>query len=347
MVNQGLKICNGDPPISINISGLRGDFRNAQQLPDQCGNIGRAKLAAGAVGLAKTALNDSIQYARQRMAFGKPIVEFGAIQHKLAEMAARTWAAEGMVYRTAGALDRALAAAGAGTSVEALRAVEEYAIECSIVKVFCSEVLDFVVDEAVQIHGGYGYSAEYAVERYYRDSRVNRIFEGTNEINRLVIVAMLLKRGASGRLPLNAWIEQATVSVRSGKDPFGPIDCARNAFLFTLGIAMEKHGDGLKDEQEIAMLLADAAMAIYAADTAVERVADLTEPDRDFTPELLFSVTLDRAVHTIERGMHEVLAALLGGKPLQEAMSAVTRTLAWMPDNTIQARRDIAKRLTM
>src|SRR4029453_16961177 len=154
--------------------------------------------------------------------FGKPIASFGAIRHKLAEMAIRIWITEGMVYRTAGLMDRSLDGIDMNNAADVLKAIEEYAIECSILKVFGSETLDFVVDEAVQVYGGYGYSAEYAVERYYRDSRVNRIFEGTNEINRLLIPGMLLKRASTGRLPLHAAARAAADQVLSASIPDVP-----------------------------------------------------------------------------------------------------------------------------
>src|SRR5438874_6309017 len=209
----------------IPIDNVVGEIGKGHHVAFNILNMGRAKLAAGALGGSKTALNDSIRYAKQRVAFGKPIAGFGAIKHKLAEMAIRIWVAEGMVYRTAGLMDRSLESVDVENAKQVLKAIEEYAIECSILKVFCSEVLDYAVDEAVQVYGGYGYSAEYPVERYYRDSRVNRIFEGTNEINRLLIPGMLLKRATAGRLPLNAAARQVVDEIMSATmaaEPTGP-----------------------------------------------------------------------------------------------------------------------------
>src|SRR5690349_21746638 len=210
----------------IPIDNVVGEIGKGHHVAFNILNIGRAKLGAGAVGGAKTALNDAIQYSKQRIAFGKPIASFGAIKHKLAEMATKIWVAEGMVYRTAGLMDGSLENVDVDNMQQVLKAIEEYAIECSILKVFCSEVLDFAVDEAVQVYGGYGYSAEYPVERYYRDSRVNRIFEGTNEINRLLITGMLLKRAATGHLPLYDSARRVVDAVMSSSipaEPSGPL----------------------------------------------------------------------------------------------------------------------------
>src|SRR5437773_9918889 len=253
----------------IPIDNLVGEIGKGHHVAFNILNLGRTKLAAGAVGGSKTALNDAIQYAKQRIAFGKPIASFGAIRHKLAEMAIRTWITEGMVYRTAGLMDRALAAVDVDDPQQVLKAVEEYAIECSILKVFGSEALDFVVDEAVQIYGGYGYSAEYPVERYYRDSRVNRIFEGTNEINRLLITGMLLKRATAGRLPLHQAISAESGDASS--EELSALQGARKAFLSIAGAAAARFGESLKNEQEVLMHLSDMVMEIYAMDTALRR----------------------------------------------------------------------------
>src|SRR5215475_5221515 len=267
----------------IPIDNVVGEIGKGHHVAFNILNIGRAKLGAGAVGGAKTALNDAVQYAKQRIAFGKPIASFGAIKHKLAEMAIRIWAAEGMVYRTAGLMDQSLEAADVENMSQVLKAIEEYAIECSILKVFCSEVLDFAVDEAVQVYGGYGYSAEYAVERYYRDSRVNRIFEGTNEINRLLIPGMLLKRAATGRLGLHAAVRAVVdevMSVSMPSESSGPLGAetaavaqARKTLLFTAASAIQRFAEAIRDEQEVLMHISNMVMEVYAMDTAIHRLA--------------------------------------------------------------------------
>lgn len=312
-------------------------------------NIGRAKLGAGAVGGAKTALNDAIQYAKQRIAFGKPIASFGAIKHKLAEMAIRIWAAEGMVYRTAGLMDRGLEDVDLTDSRGVLKAIEEYAIECSILKVFCSEALDFAVDEAVQVYGGYGYSAEYPVERYYRDSRVNRIFEGTNEINRLLIPGMLLKRAATGRLGLNAAVRAVADEVMSTSmpgEPSGPVGAelaalaqAKKALLFASGVALQRFADSIRDEQEVLMHLSNMVMEIFAMDTAIHRFLkkSVSGPQAD-----VMRTYVNDAMSRIEFSAKQVLAAVADGDTLRMQLGAIRRLLRWTPINTVQARQRIA-----
>jgi alkylation response protein AidB-like acyl-CoA dehydrogenase len=312
-------------------------------------NLGRMKLGAGAVGGAKTALNDAIRYAKQRVAFGKPIVSFGAMKHKLAETATRIWAAEGMVYRTAGLIDRSLQSVDIDNAGEALKAIQEYAIECSILKVFCSEVLDYAVDEAVQIYGGYGYSAEYPVERYYRDSRVNRIFEGTNEINRLLIPGMLLKRATSGQLPLHSAaraVVDEMMSASPAAEPSGPFGAehaalaqSKKALLFTAGSAIQKFADSIRDEQEVLMHISNMVMEVFAMDTAIQRLQKSNDSNihADVT-----RTYINDAISRVEFSAKQALAAVAEGDALRTQLTALRRLLRWTPVNTVKARQRIA-----
>jgi alkylation response protein AidB-like acyl-CoA dehydrogenase len=333
----------------IPIDNVVGEIGKGHHVAFNILNIGRAKLGAGAVGGSKTALNDAIEYAKQRVAFGKPIASFGAIKHKIAEMAVRTWVSEGMVYRTAGLMDRALEGVDVDNAPQVLKAIEEYAIESSILKVFCSEVLDYVVDEAVQIYGGYGYSAEYPVERYYRDSRVNRIFEGTNEINRLLIPGMLLKRAAAGHLPLHAAAKAVVDEVMSvstagePNGPFGPeraaVAQARKTLLFVAASALQKYMDAIRDEQEVLMHLSNLAMEVYAMDTAVHRLMKKgsTELHQDAARTFI-----NDAMARVEFAGRQVLAAVAEGDMLRAQLSAIRRLLRWTPVNTVRTRQRIA-----
>jgi len=333
----------------IPIGNLVGEIGKGHHVAFNILNIGRAKLGAGAVGGAKTALNDSIQYAKQRIAFGKPIASFGAIKHKLAEMAARIWVAEGMVYRTAGLMDRGLEGADMDNPAQVLKAIEEYAIESSILKVFCSEVLDFTVDEAVQVYGGYGYSAEYPVERYYRDSRVNRIFEGTNEINRLLIPGMLLKRAAAGQLGLHAAVRAVADEVMSPSMPAEPAGSlgaelaalaqAKKALLFTAGSAIQKFVDTIRDEQEVLMHISNIVMEIFAMDTAIHRLMKKNSADPHTDVARTF---INDAMSRIEFSAKQVLAAAAEGDTLRAQLAALRRLFRWTPINTVKARQRIA-----
>lgn len=337
----------------IPINNVVGEIGKGHHVAFNILNIGRAKLGAGALGGSKTALNDAIQYAKQRIAFGKPIASFGAIKHKLAEMAIRTWVSEGMVYRTAGLMDRSLAGVDVDNMQQALKAIEEYAIECSILKVFGSEVLDFVVDEAVQVYGGYGYSAEYPVERYYRDSRVNRIFEGTNEINRLLIPGMLLKRATAGHLPLLAAVRSVVDDVMSPSVPTEPAGAfgaemaalaqARKALLFAAGSAIQKFADAIRDEQEVLMHLSNMVMDVYAMDTAVCRLTKKSSTDIHLDVARTF---INDAMNRIEFSARQVLAAIAEGDMLRTQLAGLRRLLRWIPINTVQTRQRIAENLT-
>jgi alkylation response protein AidB-like acyl-CoA dehydrogenase len=337
----------------IPIDNVIGDVGKGHHVAFNILNIGRAKLGAGAVGGAKTALNDAINYAKQRIAFTKPIATFGAIKHKLAEMAIRTWITEGMVYRTAGMMDRALENADISDAQQVLKAIEEYAIECSILKVYGTEALDFVVDEAVQIYGGYGYSAEYPVERYYRDSRVNRIFEGTNEINRLLIPGMLLKRGTSGHLPLLPAAKAVVDEVMSASmqaEPTGPFGAelaavaqAKKAVLFAAGSAVQKYRDAIRDEQEVLTHISNMIMDAFAIDTAMCRLLKkgFSEIHQDAARTFI-----NDAMARLEFSGKQVLAAISEGDTLRMSLSAMRRLIRWSPINTVKARQRIAEYLT-
>jgi hypothetical protein len=260
-------------------------------------------------------------------------------------MAIRIWVTEGMVYRTAGLTDRGLEAIDMNNAAEVLKAIEEYAIECSILKVFGSETLDFVVDEAVQVYGGYGYSAEYPVERYYRDSRVNRIFEGTNEINRLLIPGMLLKRAAKGYLPLHQAARAVVDEVMSAtvsSESTAPTQ-AKKALLFTAGAALQKYAEGIRDEQEVLMHLSNIVMEAYAIDTAVARLAKKTSTD---IHREVVATFINDAMGRIEFSARQVLAAVAEGDNLRMQLAALRRLLRWTPTNTVRSRQQIAEFLT-
>ncbi|HEX6988718.1 MAG TPA: acyl-CoA dehydrogenase family protein, partial [Bacillota bacterium] len=250
-------------------------------------NIGRWKLAAGCLGSCKELIRLAVDFARERKQFGRTIASFPLIQQKLARMAARTYALESMVYRTAGLFDDTLSQlddSADDAGLQAAAAIAEYAVEASINKVFGSEALDFVVDEAVQIHGGYGYIQEYAVERAYRDARINRIFEGTNEINRLLIPGTLLRRAMKGEVPLMEALgrvqqELASLSPLAGMggagDPLqalrGQVEGARKAALMVAGLGVQKYMMQVEEQQEFLAAAGDLAIELFAAESAVIR----------------------------------------------------------------------------
>jgi alkylation response protein AidB-like acyl-CoA dehydrogenase len=323
-------------------------------------NIGRLKLGAGCVGGAKQVTAVSIQYAKERRAFGKAIAEFGLIQHKLAEMAIRTYAAESLVYRTGGLIDAHLAdfsweQPDAGRI--ALKAVEEFAVECSIAKVYGSEALDYVVDEGVQIHGGYGYHQDYAVERAYRDSRINRIFEGTNEINRLLITGMLLKRALKGQLPLipaaecvaNEVLAGPSLSEETGDGPLAAerriTANAKKIALLTAGVAFRRFMNELENQQEVLAGISDIVMDAYAMESAVLRTEKLLAGGRGGNARDMTAVLARDAMIRAETAARTVLASCSEGDPLRMNLSFLRRLARFDPVNPVALRREIAGRL--
>ncbi|HZI55275.1 MAG TPA: acyl-CoA dehydrogenase family protein, partial [Verrucomicrobiae bacterium] len=273
--------------VKVPVENVLGEIGRGHVIAFNILNIGRLKLGPAVMGGAKNILGISIKYAKQRKAFGLPIAKFGAMLHKLAEMAIRIFATESMAWRVVGLIEAQLSSAGHDSSDSAkaeLKAVEEYAAECSMVKVFAAEMLDYVADEGVQIHGGYGFHQDYAVERAYRDARINRLFEGTSEINRLVISGMPLKRAARGVLPL---LEAAQKELKNSSQEIGGdqetrlVSNAKKITLFTLGVAHQKYGTELEKQQEVVMSLSDLFMETFAMESTLLRSRKLAAAGKD------------------------------------------------------------------
>jgi alkylation response protein AidB-like acyl-CoA dehydrogenase len=327
-------------------------------------NFGRFKLGAMCTGGARQAISDAARYAAQRKQFNQPIAAFGAIRHKLGEMTARTFALESLLYRTIGWIDTALASvpAGAERGAAIARVFEEFAIESSIAKVAGSETVDYVLDENVQIHGGNGYVSDYPAERYYRDARVNRIFEGTNEINRLLIPGMLVRRALKNELaliPAARALQDELLSPSLGgtlfdddAEPLAEQTAAVARFkkvgLMVLGTAMQTYGDKLPDEQEILGLAADIVIDTFAAESAVLR-ARASLAARHGAAALHDAATrvfVNGAALRIEAAAKDALAAMADGDTLRTLLAALRRVMKVMPVNTVALRRTLADAVT-
>jgi len=344
----------------IPVENLLGEPGKGHHIAFNILNIGRFKLGATCVGGARNILQEAIQYARDRKAFGKSISEFGLVQEKLAECATGVYVGEALAYRTIGMIDAALAdldPGAEGASREIQKRIEEYAVECSILKVWGSEMLDMAVDHAMQIFAGYGYVEEYPAERAYRDSRINRIFEGTNEINRLIITGWLMKRAAAGQLPLMSAIKQLMDEVMSGplaSDPHeGPLAAERQALagarkmaLFAAGAAMQKHMQALADEQEIMGALADCVMEVYALESAILRAEKLAAAKGETAARQAIAMTryyAAKAFQTVEMAARKVIAAVAEGDMLKTQLAILRRLAKHEPADTIAAGRQIAR----
>ena len=310
-------------------------------------NYGRFKLAAMCSGGARAVIGDAARYALQRHQFGQPIANFGAVRQKLAEMTVREFAVEAMLYRTAGLIDAALQGSHEGAAV--LAALEEYAIEASILKVAGSEMIDFVVDENVQIHGGNGFVRDYPAERYYRDARVNRIFEGTNEINRLLIPGMLARRALKGGLLLipaarKLQDELLTPSMPEppGDSPFEAerrtVGAMKKVGLMLLGTAMQTYGEKLADEQEVLTAIADVLVDVFAAESVLLRSTGASE-----LHQAAARTYINDAAGRVELGARSALAAMTDGDTLRTLLAALRRVLKVQPVNTVALRRQIAE----
>jgi alkylation response protein AidB-like acyl-CoA dehydrogenase len=319
-------------------------------------NYGRFSLGAMCAGGCRNAIGDAARYAAQRKQFGQPIASFGAIRHKLGEMIARTYAAESLMYRTAGLIDALLDTTGNDGALVAT-AFEEFAVEASIAKVLGSETLDFVLDENVQIHGGNGFVHDYGAERYYRDARVNRIFEGTNEINRLLIPGMLARRALKGELGLipaakRLQDELLTPSLPgSGAADDAPLAAEsrtvgtfKKVVLMVLGTAMQTYGAKLADEQEILSYTADIISETYAAESATLRAqaAVAAKHPQAALHEAAAQVFVHDAAMRVDQAARSALSAMADGDTLRTLLAALRRLLKPAAVNTVALRRTLA-----
>ncbi len=338
----------------VPVGNVLGEVGKGHRVAFNILNLGRFKIGAACLGAGKRALRQAVAYALERQQFGRPIAEFGLIRQKLARMATALYAVESMVYRTGGLVEGAVGAAREGG--EMVRALEEYAVESSLNKVFSTEVLDFVVDELVQVYGGYGYIEEYPAARAYRDARINRIWEGTNEINRLLIVDMLTKRALSGRLALlpavQAVVDELTsppseVAIEEG--PLGEerrlAEAAKKAALLAAGVAVQRHLDRLEGLQEILGWIADLVVEAFAIESAVlraQKAVHRADAKRE-TLAALAKAYVYEALPRVEMTARQVLAASDEGDNLRTELAGLRRILRYTPPNLVELQRAVAE----
>ena len=324
-------------------------------------NIGRFKLGAACVGGSRNIFSHAIAYAKQRKAFGKVIADFGLIREKLAQIAAGIYTGEAMVYRTVGMMDFALSEVEKGSADEAKeirKAIEEYAVECSIIKVWASELLDYAVDETVQVFGGYGFVEEYPAERAYRDSRVNRIFEGTNEINRMIITGFLMKRAMSGQLALLPAIKKVMDEVMAGPSTDEAeghlavertmVGNAKKIGLLVAGAASQKYMQELVNQQEVMGAIADIIIEAFAMESAVLRTVKLIESKGEKEAALATAMTqiyLAGAIGRVEASAKKVMAAVADGDMLRTQLMILRRLVKQEPVNVIALQQQVAQKV--
>jgi alkylation response protein AidB-like acyl-CoA dehydrogenase len=330
---------------------LLGEIGKGHKVAFNVLNFGRYKLGAMCIGGCCGAIAESARYAAVRRQFGKPIATFGAIKHKLAEMAVQTYAVESLLYRTAGLIDAAIEENTGADAV--LAAMEEFAVEASIAKVAGSETLSFVLDENVQIHGGNGFVKDYPAERHYRDARVNRIFEGTNEINRLLIPGMLIRRAIKGELPLIAAarkLQDEILSAPGMPEPRGgglleqeqaAVRAFKKIALMSIGLALQRYGDELTEQQEVLIGIADILIAVACAESVLLRASTVSGPVASLHVDAA-SIFINDAALRVEALAKQVLAAMAEGDALRTQLAALRRLLKVTPIDTVSRRRRIA-----
>jgi len=346
----------------VPVENLLGEIGKGHLIAFNILNIGRFKLGAMCLGGGRVSLENAIGYAKQRKAFGKVIADFGLVREKIANMATLLYVGESLVYRTVGLMDAALGdvdKSAADAAKQTLKAIEEYAVECSIIKVWGSEMIDYVVDETMQIHAGYGFVEEYPAERAYRDARINRIFEGTNEINRLIITGFLLKRAMTGQLPLMPAIKKLMDEVLSGpsmgEDLDGPlaeelklVAQAKKLGLFVAGSATQKYMAAIQDQQEIMGAIADMTIETYAMESAVLRAQKIVAAKGESGAALPLAMTrvyLTQSLEKVESAARKVIAAVADGDMLRTQLAVLRRLAKYEPLNTVQLRQQIAQKM--
>ena len=339
--------------VTVPADNVLGDVGKGAKVALNTLNFGRFKLGAMCSGGCRSTIEQAAKYAKQRKQFGHSISDFGAIKYKLGEMTARTYALESLMYRTAGLIDATVAEGGEHGGSAIAAALEEFAVEASIAKVMGSEVLDYVLDENVQIHGGNGFVKDYPAERSYRDARVNRIFEGTNEINRMLIPGMLVRRALKGEIGLIPAAKKlqdellspagASLSTEEGLEAdLKTVAAFKKVALMVLGTAMQTYGQKLTDEQEVLCAAADILIDTYAAESAVLRAREAASRTDAALHEAAARTFVNDATQRIQATATNALAAMAEGDTLRTLMAALRRVLKPQPINTVALRRLLA-----
>ena len=346
--------------VQVPVENVLGEVGRGHEVAFNMLNLGRLKLGAACVGAAKGLIETAVAYAKQRHQFGRPIASFGLIKHKISEMTLKTFVCESMVYRTTGLIDASmedLDRMDSEYSQKAVRNIGEYAVECSMLKVYGSEALDLVVDEAVQIFGGYGFIEDYPVARAYRDSRINRIFEGTNEINRLLISETLLRRSLKGEIPfveaartaageiLSPGTAQQSAGGKVLEEERGFLSQAKKGFLLCAGVAIQRYLDRIEEEQEVLGMMADMAMAIFATESCLLRTLKLIEKqgsEKCRIPILLSRLAMASLLDEINGTGRTLLATAAEGDELQAQLAGLSKLTRHTPTNAVALRRQVA-----
>ena len=345
--------------VKVPVENVLGEVGKGHVVALNALNMGRYKVGAVCIGSAKAAFDEAVKYAKKRVQFGRPICEFGLIKEKISEMAIRLFSAEGMMYRTAGLIQAKLEGLDMGSADAGIRtadALEEYIIECSINKIYGSEIEDYIVDEEVQIFGGYGYIAGNHPELAYRNARINRIWEGTNEINRIVIVNILIRRITRGTFDLMSNFHQVSKEIEklepvSPDDPEGLntqtklIEIAKRIGLLVVGIAYEKYERGLRDEQELMGMISNILIEIYAMESALlrsQKMLNGKKPERATIPVKMTKVLVHDSLEKISFLARRALEGMENGKLLEKHFNIIRRLMVSPSINTLRLRRDIA-----